>query len=54
MSNGDINDNNDATTTVTCKTYPRAPVFTDFPFAVPVKKVTIAGGTHGNEYTGVW
>jgi succinylglutamate desuccinylase len=51
MSN---NDNNDAATTVTRKTYPRAPVFTNSPFAVPVKKVTIAGGTHGNEYTGVW
>jgi len=55
MSNGDDNnDNNDATTTVTRKTYPRAPVATYSPFAVPVKKVTIAGGTHGNEYTGVW
>jgi len=52
--NMSINDNNDAATTVTRKTYPRAPVFTDSPFAVPVKKVTIAGGTHGNEYTGVW
>jgi len=51
MSN---NDNNDAATTVSRKTYPRAPVFTNSPFAVPVKKVTIAGGTHGNEYTGVW
>mmetsp|Transcript_24580 Transcript_24580/g.36424 ORF Transcript_24580/g.36424 Transcript_24580/m.36424 type:complete len:520 (+) Transcript_24580:91-1650(+) len=51
MSN---DDNNDAATTVTRKTYPRAPVFSNSPFAVPVKKVTIAGGTHGNEYTGVW
>ena len=24
------------------------------PFDTPVEKVTIAGGTHGNEYTGVW
>ena len=48
-------ENNDVTAaTVTRKTYPRAPVATNSPFAVPVKKVTIAGGTHGNEYTGVW
>ncbi|KAL9178354.1 hypothetical protein ACHAXT_000001 [Thalassiosira profunda] len=24
------------------------------PFARPCKKVTVVGGTHGNEYTGVW
>jgi succinylglutamate desuccinylase len=55
MSNVDNdNVNKDTTTTVTRKTYPLAPVATDSPFAVPVKKVTIAGGTHGNEYTGVW
>lgn len=24
------------------------------PFSTPVKKVTITGGTHGNEYTGIW
>jgi len=24
------------------------------PFTRPIKKVTIVGGTHGNEYTGVW
>mmetsp|Transcript_15779 Transcript_15779/g.25915 ORF Transcript_15779/g.25915 Transcript_15779/m.25915 type:complete len:526 (-) Transcript_15779:121-1698(-) len=56
MSNGETtnNDDDDATTTVARKTYPRAPAFTNSPFATQVKKVTIAGGTHGNEYTGVW
>ena len=55
MSIGETNnEDKDSTTTVTRKTYPRAPEFTDSPFAMQVKKVTIAGGTHGNEYTGVW
>lgn len=57
MSKGD--DNNNVTTKAAStvkkrKHYPLAPVFSNSPFAIPVKKVTIAGGTHGNEYTGVW
>lgn len=24
------------------------------PFSTPIKTVTISGGTHGNEYTGIW
>ncbi len=54
LSNGNHDSGDDDATTTVTKTYPRAPGFTNSPFAVPVKKVTIAGGTHGNEYTGVW
>mmetsp|Transcript_3509 Transcript_3509/g.7883 ORF Transcript_3509/g.7883 Transcript_3509/m.7883 type:complete len:639 (-) Transcript_3509:354-2270(-) len=34
--------------------YPHAPIATVSPFSRPVKKVVVVGGTHGNEYTGVW
>ncbi|KAL7469941.1 hypothetical protein ACHAXS_010179 [Conticribra weissflogii] len=34
--------------------YAHAPIATVSPFARPVKKVVVVGGTHGNEYTGVW
>mmetsp|Transcript_32520 Transcript_32520/g.60119 ORF Transcript_32520/g.60119 Transcript_32520/m.60119 type:complete len:560 (-) Transcript_32520:1522-3201(-) len=37
------------------KKYPQAPPApTISPFSRPVKKVVVVGGTHGNEYTGVW
>ncbi|KAL7482016.1 hypothetical protein ACHAW6_007714 [Cyclotella cf. meneghiniana] len=37
------------------KSYPHAPpLATVNPFSKPVKNVVIVGGTHGNEYTGVW
>lgn len=53
MSSSDNIDDN-KTTSFARKTYPRAPVVTNSPFAVPVKRCTIVGGTHGNEYTGIW
>lgn len=28
--------------------------FSSSPLTIPIKTVTIAGGTHGNEYTGIW
>eukprot|EP00956_Cyclotella_meneghiniana_P003901 scaffold4707_cov77-Cyclotella_meneghiniana.AAC.6 len=35
--------------------YKRAPpLATVSPFSRPIKKIVIVGGTHGNEYTGVW
>lgn len=35
--------------------YTKAPTPSSIsPFNRPIKKVTIVGGTHGNEYTGVW
>lgn len=36
------------------KKYRHAPLATVSPFARPTKKIAIVGGTHGNEYTGVW
>lgn len=54
MSNGDDNNNNVNMKTATIvkkrQHYPLAPVFSNSPFAIPVKKVTIAGGTHGNDW----
>eukprot|EP00571_Detonula_confervacea_P012457 CAMPEP_0172306230 /NCGR_PEP_ID=MMETSP1058-20130122/7340_1 /TAXON_ID=83371 /ORGANISM="Detonula confervacea, Strain CCMP 353" /LENGTH=446 /DNA_ID=CAMNT_0013018043 /DNA_START=349 /DNA_END=1689 /DNA_ORIENTATION=+ len=36
------------------KQYSKAPPAPKNAFSRPVKKVSVVGGTHGNEYTGVW
>ena len=33
---------------------PAPPAPATSPFARPIKKVAVVGGTHGNEYTGIW